>query len=245
MVTVDRWECAQSYEREYWARIARAIAQGSVSQLDWYDWRAGELKRRLAQLGLSHLAGGEARVLEVGCGPIGVASYFPAASRLAVDPLEEFYAADPDLSALRNPYVDYRRGVGEALPCGQSEIDLAIIENCIDHVQDVNAVMREFRRVLRPGGVLYLTVNSRTPGGYLVHRALSRLRIDAGHPHTFTPRRARSLVERHGFQIAGLTVGSYLRALREDLAGETRSRIKAVLGASEFLVTVFAQVPRA
>jgi SAM-dependent methyltransferase len=242
MVTVARWECAQEYERGYWARLAGRIAGGSVSQLDWYRWRAEQLERRLALAGLSAMSAGNARLVEVGCGPIGVASFFPARERVAVDPLEEFYSADPVLSALRNPAVSYRRGKGESLPCDDSSFDLAIIENCIDHVQDVDAVMREIRRVLRPDGVIFLTVNCRTPWGFGVHRLLSRLRIDPGHPHTFTPSRARGMLRRHGFEILRVEADSYLAALREDLASrEAKARIKAVLGTSEFVVSILAR----
>ena len=99
----------------------------------------------------------------------------------------------------------------------------------------------ELRRVLVPAGVLYLTVNCRTRWGFLVHRALSRLRVDAGHPHTFTPRRAQALIGRSGFAIRSLEVGSYTEALWADLRSpETRSRIKGLLGVSEFLASAIA-----
>src|SRR5205085_7607522 len=116
------------------------------------------------------------------------------------------------------------------------------IENCIDHTRDMDAVMRELVRVLTPTGVLYLTVNCRTKFGYYVHRALSSSGIDAAHPHTFTPPRARALCERYGFTIKSCVVGSYLKGLRDDLHGPgMKSRMKAALGVSEFLASVIAQ----
>jgi len=210
MVTSARWGRAQQYERRYWESVAAHIAEGSVSQLDWYRWRADQLVLRFRALGLQRLHGGDARIVEVGCGPIGVAGFFPATERVAVDPLEPFYASNPTLTKLRNPSVHYRQGVGERLPCDSGRYDLAIIENCIDHVQDVQAVKRELARVLKPTGILYLTVNSRTRWGFVVHRLLSRLRIDAGHPHTFTPQRLRAFVEDGAFRILSLEVNSCL-----------------------------------
>ena len=242
MVTVDRWQAAQEYERSYWENFAHQIADGSVSQMDWYKWRADNLAERLAELGRRDLVGGQARVIEVGCGPIGVAGFYPAAERVAVDPLEDFYGKNEVLTALRNPAVQYRKGVGEALPAESGHFDLAIIENCIDHVHDMQGVMTELTRVLRPGGVLYLTVNCRTKLGFVVHRALSRLRIDPGHPHTFTPPRVGQLMESHGFQVLGTSVESYLKALKEDITSpQTRAKMKAVLGISEFVTTAFGQ----
>jgi len=243
MVSPARWKTAQQYERGYWETVAARITEGSVSQLDWYRWRADQLAERLRRLGLATLADGSARVIEVGSGPVGVVGFFPARERVAIDPLESYYGSNETLAALRNGAVDYREGSVEALPAATGQYDLAIIENCIDHVRDVHGGMRELRRVLRPGGVLYLTVNCRTRWGYVAHRALSRLRIDAGHPHTFTPRRARLLIARHGFTPLDLEVGSYAAARREDLhAADRRTRIKGLIGISEFITSVVAQL---
>ncbi len=241
MVTESRWKTAQEYERGFWQRQAESIAAGSSERLDWYEWRADQLADRLRRAGLGTLADGTARVVEVGCGPIGVCSYFPAAEALAVDPLESFYAGDRVLSELRNPKVKYLEGVGEEIPAPDAFADLLIIENCIDHVRDVDAVMTEVRRVLRPGGTLYLTVNCRSTWGYVVHRALSRFAIDAGHPHTFTVGRARRLLDQHSFQIRTFETGSFFDAWLTDLRGPAlRQRLKGVLGVSEALLSLLA-----
>jgi SAM-dependent methyltransferase len=246
MVSLARWQRAQQYERGYWESVASRIATGSVSQLDWYRWRADQLQQRLRTLGLGHLTDGSARVVEVGSGPVGVVGFFPARERVALDPLEPHYAANATLTALRSPTVQYRPGSVEALPVESGRYDLAIIENCIDHVRDVVAAIRELRRVLTGAGILYLTVNCRTPWGFVVHRALSRLRVDAGHPHTFTPRRARNLLREHGFGELQWEVESYRQARHADLvAPERRAKIKGLLGVSEFLVTAVAQVASA
>ena len=83
MVSRSRWRRAQRYERDYWRTFADRIVQGSVSQLDWYAWRAGQLAAKLDGLGLGHLTGGEARVIEIGSGPIGLLAYFEAADRVS------------------------------------------------------------------------------------------------------------------------------------------------------------------
>ena len=246
MVSPARWQTAQQYERGYWEALATRIADGSVSQLDWYRWRAEQLVSRLRALGLEALTRGRARVIEVGSGPVGVVGFFPAAERVAVDPLESYYASNITLAALRNRAVEYRQGSVEALPCESDAYDLAIMENCIDHVRDVRAGMRELKRALGVNGTLYLTVNCRTPWGFVAHRALSRLRIDAGHPHTFTPHRVQTLLRDHGFTTLQFEVGSYADARKEDLAApERRARIKGLLGISEFVVSAVAQPTRA
>jgi hypothetical protein len=106
--------------------------------------------------------------------------------------------------------------------------------------------MQELKRALTDNGTLYFTVNCRTHWGFLMHRALSRLRIDAGHPHTFTARRAQRLLQGHGFRMLQFEVGSYAEARRADLtAPDLRTRFKGVLGVSEFLASAVAQPLRA
>jgi SAM-dependent methyltransferase len=239
--TSDRWKAAQQYEKGYWASVARKISEGSAAQLDWYRSRADRLVRRLAALGFADITTGNARVLEVGSGPIGLVTFFPGRERISVDPLHGFYRTEPTLSTLRDPAVDYREGSGEQIPCESGWCDLLVIENCIDHVHNVHGVMADLNRVLKPGGVLYLTVNSRTRLGYYVHRLLSRLQIDRGHPHTFTLSRAAALLRQHGFEIVEQHAGSALKVHLEDLRGPgMRSRLKALAGVSEFVLTFVA-----
>lgn len=242
MVSEDRWKRAQAYERGYWEGVAGDIDAGRVDAFSWYGWRADELSRWLGECELGHLTDGTAKVLEVGSGPVGLVNNFPGAERVAVDPLSDQYSSDESTVAARDPEVDHRQGMGEALPCEDSHYDLVIIENCIDHVRDVDAVMEEIARALTPSGVLYLTVNGRTPWwGYWMHRALSRLRLDPGHPHTFTPARARKLLRGHGFEIKDIRVGSAWEAHRDDLMAEgLRPKLKSVLGVSEYLISLIA-----
>ncbi|MGI9625473.1 MAG: class I SAM-dependent methyltransferase, partial [Longimicrobiales bacterium] len=164
--TKDRWQSAQSYERGHWERQAEAVADDEYHGIDWYDWRAEFLVSCLKELGLDHLANGDSNLIEVGSGPVGVVAHIPGQIRVAIDPLGDFYGEHPELTTHRDPGVDYKAGMGEELDAPDDTFDLAIIENCIDHVRDTDAVMQELQRVLRPAGTLYLTVNLRTPWGY-------------------------------------------------------------------------------
>jgi hypothetical protein len=102
--------------------------------------------------------------------------------------------------------------------------------------------MRELGRALRPDGILYLTVNCRSKTGYMVHRMLSSLRLDPGHPHTFTPPRVAALLRGHGFEPVDTEIGSYEEARREDLASPTRkAHLKAYLGVSEYVTSVISR----
>jgi len=71
---------------------------------------------------------------------------------------------------------------------------------------------------------------------------LSSLRLDPGHPHTFTPERVAAMLRRHGFAPLDTEVGSYHEALRADRASPVRrARLKAMLGISEFVSSVISR----
>jgi SAM-dependent methyltransferase len=238
VVTTHRWQAAQGYERAYWQGVADRLATGSPERLDWYRWSAQHLATRLRQLGLGTLVDGNARVLEVGSGPVGTISFVPAAERVAVDPLEDFYRDHAALIEVRDAEVDYRAGQGEALPVEDGRFDLALAENCLDHVQDMDAVLQEIRRALRDRGLLFIRINARTAFGFVVHRILSVLRIDTGHPHSLTPDRLLALLQRNGFEV----VDSYFPSWHEQQrrAG-WRERLKELAGVHERVLHVFAR----
>jgi ubiquinone/menaquinone biosynthesis C-methylase UbiE len=85
------------------------------------------------------------------------------------------------------PSIVYIEASGERTPLPSSSADLVIIENALDHVSDPAAVLTEIRRLLRPGGLLWLLVD------------LSEY-SDRMHPHPFSESRARELLLRAGFQ---------------------------------------------
>jgi SAM-dependent methyltransferase len=101
-----------------------------------------------------------ARVLEVGSGAGSLeAQNDTGGLRVALDPLAGRYAA----------WYPWHRGVanvtavGEALPFGDRLFDVVLSENVIDHAERPLAIVRELVRVLRPGGVLFFSVNVHHP----------------------------------------------------------------------------------
>lgn len=237
MATVQRWQRAQAYERSFWANLAASIEAGAIKQLDWYEWKAREVQRRLAEF-LGEDAPANGRVLEIGSGPIGVANCLPWDERVAIDPLEAFYRQRPTLTRLRRPDTRYVEGAGEALPFPDGAFDLVIIDNVIDHTRSPHSILREIQRVLADRGVLYFAVNVHTAWGAAMHGLLAALRIDEGHPYTFTRGRARGLLIEHGFLIRGEEVEDYKELKRRHLrSSNVRDKLKAVSGILEFQYT--------
>jgi SAM-dependent methyltransferase len=228
-----RWLTAQQYEQAFWQRRAASIAAGTEGQLDWYDWKAHHLEERLASLPDPPQKSG--RVLEIGSGPIGIVNGLDWGERYAVDPLETFYKQQPSLVSLRRPGATYLTGTGEQLPFGAGSISLVIIENVIDHTYAPARILNEIARVLHPSGHLYLMVNVHTGWGALLHDALAALRIDKGHPYTFTSRSLRQFLGRHDFTVLIEEVDDYGKARDANRrSAAVTDRIKGYTGLSEF-----------
>ncbi len=117
-------------------------------------------------------------VVEIGAGP------YPAiaAARLgwrravAVDPLAKGYADEGMLPEVCRPLV-YLEAPGEAVPLPAHFADLVVIENCLDHVSDPQAVVREIHRLLVPGGLVWLFVDLSNYADYLHPHPMSESRL--------------------------------------------------------------------
>jgi SAM-dependent methyltransferase len=140
--------------------------------------------------------GGVKKALDLGCGDGALTGELDAA---------ELTAADVSPVALERA----RRRLGPEsarfveldpdapLPFGDGEFDLVLCAETIEHVRDVQLLLSEARRVLRPGGTLAVT----TPG----QRALMRP------PHPLSPhlrfltrRSLRELLGELGFEVVSL-----------------------------------------
>ncbi len=235
MITQERWKEAQAYEKSYWQEAASQIASGSQSQLGWYAWKARMMEQRLE----GHLNDQQkinAHILEIGSGPIGIVTFLKWGERHTLDPLENYYGSDPTLSKLRSSEVKYGSGSGEQLPFGPGRFSVVILDNVLDHVHEASRVLEEIRRVLDKNGVFYLAVNIHTLWGGFLHRILSRLKIDRGHPYTFTVKSIRRFLKQHGFTIKSEFINSYQEAKAEDMRSRsTKAKVKAYTGLSEFV----------
>jgi SAM-dependent methyltransferase len=233
----NRWTEAQAYEQAFWQRLGDDMEAGTRERLDWYEWRAGQLRQRLAAAGAAPSRAGS--ILEIGSGPIGIVNFLEGDARYAVDPLEHFYRTRPSLVALRKPGVTYFDGTGEHLPFDDASCSLVIIDNVIDHTYAPRRILDEIQRVLMPNGRMYLSVNVHTAWGARLHALLAVLRIDKGHPYTFTSRTLRQLLGAAGFTVLAEQIDEYGLAKRNDCSSpDLKDRIKGHSGLSEFPHTV-------
>jgi SAM-dependent methyltransferase len=140
--------------------------------------------------GLGHVG----RALDVGCGD----------GRLSaeLDP-DELTAADVSAVALerarsRLPGARLVELEPDApLPLGDAGFDVVLCAETIEHVRDVQLLLSEIRRVLRPGGTLALTTPANLPVGP---------RPDPLSPHLrqFTRRSLSRVLDELGFDVDSL-----------------------------------------
>lgn len=57
--------------------------------------------------------------------------------------------------------VDFRVGSAVALPWASASMDVCLVPELLEHVVDWQGCLREFTRILRPGGVLYLSTTNK------------------------------------------------------------------------------------
>jgi 2-polyprenyl-6-hydroxyphenyl methylase / 3-demethylubiquinone-9 3-methyltransferase len=102
------------------------------------------------------------RVLDVGCGG-GMFSEELAklgAEVTGVDPSAKSIEAGRAHAAAGGLDITYEHGHGEQLPFDDGRFDLVVCCDVLEHVDDLDTVMAETSRVLKPGGLyLYDTVN--------------------------------------------------------------------------------------
>jgi ubiquinone/menaquinone biosynthesis C-methylase UbiE len=93
------------------------------------------------------------------------------------------------------------------LPLADSSFDLVLCAETLEHVRDVQLLLSEARRVLRPGGTLAVTTpaHGRLTGLAILVRGFEAL-FDPLSPHLrfFTHRSLRRLLGELGFEVAAL-----------------------------------------
>lgn len=176
-----------------------------------------EIRRLIADLGLPS----GSRGLDVGCG-VGLFALWlaeaigPGGHVLGLEPAEERVAAARELVGEAGAgRVEFRQGDGTAIDAADATFDWVWCANVLHHIQETGKALREFARVLRPGGRIVIVEAQLLPGVFLPgHPELeARLRAaetafsrDEGGEYSFQERRQRTPLS---LREAGLDVISF------------------------------------
>jgi len=178
----------------------------------------------IADLGLPRGSHG----LDVGCG-VGLYALWLAE---AVGPEGRVIGVEPSAAkveaaralvgpAMPPPRLSFREGDATKLDAADATFDWLWCGDVLHHVQDTPGALREFARVVRPGGRVVVKESQLLPGLFLPgHPALERRLRQAemewsrheGGEHSFEERRQRTLASA---RAAGLSVESFRTFLLE------------------------------
>lgn len=130
-----------------WVRTLKNLVPG---RLKWFDRHAD-------------WAGKE--VLDLGCagGFMAEAMAEKGAKVTGIDPAEQAIDAARAHAAQMGHDIRYDVGVGESLPYADASFDYVVCVDVLEHVQDLDQVLREVARVLRPGGLFLFDTINRNP----------------------------------------------------------------------------------
>jgi len=166
-----------------------------------------------------------ARVLEVGCGAHGLIFTLPNLWSAGIDPLAVEYASLFPWQGRARTLAAF----GEQLPFRTASFDVVLCDNVIDHAEGPEEILHEVARVLKPGGILYFTVNvhhpiydvsSRLHGMWNAAGLKFEITPFADHTVHLTPRAARKMVKRLPLNVIRCSDGL-------DAALERRKRSKS------------------
>ena len=145
-----------------------------------YSYVSRQLRKAYEAVLPKHLSGmKEIRVLDYGC---GVKPYKYIVNQICA----EYIGADVG----ENRHAEINLEPGQLLPLKDESFDVVISSQVLEHVEEYDKYMSECRRVLRSGGLLFLS----THGTWQFHAA----------PYDFnrwTHLGLKSLFRRHGFEV--------------------------------------------
>jgi SAM-dependent methyltransferase len=161
----------------------------------WHWWSVG--MRGIFDMLLSRAlpAAGARVLLDVGCGTgIVMEEFARHGAMVGLD------LAWPALlhTRSRNPAFALMQGDIVSLPVRSGSVDVVLAFDVIEHLDDDAAALREFRRVLKPGGVLLLNVPA-------FMSLWSGKDIANHHRRRYRRTALRGLVERAGFTVERIT----------------------------------------
>jgi 2-polyprenyl-6-hydroxyphenyl methylase / 3-demethylubiquinone-9 3-methyltransferase len=149
-----------------------------------------------------------ARVLDVGCGGGILADNFARAGALVtgVDLSHASLVSAERHSRDSSLEIDFVNARGESIPFVGSSFDIVVTSDFLEHAHDLDGIIGECARVLRPGGLfMYETINrtlrARVVAVWLLERMLRLIPENTHDARMFIkPKTLHELMDRHGIR---------------------------------------------
>jgi len=196
-VRTDVWKQAQTGHLETWEGYAERGEKNSPERASL--WRA-----ILKEVEERRPFQARERVLDIGCGLDSVLDFTPGVQRYTLDSL---------MAQLRplglNSELLHAAGLLEQIPYADASFDRVFLLNVLDHVWDPVSGLTEIARIIKPGGMLFLSVDVYEGRRYWVKRLRKfydrRRGARTKHPWVFAVPDVQRILSDSGFVVQAPT----------------------------------------
>jgi SAM-dependent methyltransferase len=241
--TSTPWARAQDAEINWWKRSWKDYAD-----IAWLRQRAVLVE---AWIGLFGRIGDETRILEIGGAGMPVVDFMTKGVCHGIDPLYDQYVGTlAEVYRQATHPVQYRKAQAEATGLADDGMDIVLMMNVLDHVENPWIALDEIRRILAPGGLFVMSVDTMSSLWVRLRRwrraVIGRREGDVLHPHLLTESKvvrefsARFTVVHHSLHVMdslsyperrNLDRGRWKRGFREGIRQERRLHLIGRKGA--------------
>jgi len=201
-------------------------------------FQEAEARRIIADLALPSASRG----LDVGCG-VGLYALWlgetvgPGGSVLGIEPgMDKVNAARALVGNRLEPgRVEFERGDGTAIPLPDRSVDWVWCGDVLHHILDTEKALREFRRVVRPGGRIVVKESQLLSAMFLpghpelerrIQLAEIRRTLDEGGGRSFQERRQTTPASLRAIGLTAVTMRTYMLERRSPLGPPDRDYIQ-------------------
>lgn len=191
-----RWKIAQFFEQLWWKRYL-----SNKPKHEYLQWKQAYWQQFIKQLknNIPHLfSANKLQILDAGCGPAGIFTILQHHHITAIDPLLSSYETHSYFS--RNDYaeVNFIETTLEKFQAKEN-FDVVFCLNAINHVQDIQACIKNLHASLKPNGYLVLSVD--THRSKFLKNIFQLIPGDILHPHQYSLDDYLNLLKSNHFRI--------------------------------------------